>query len=465
MKPMFTRPETENRPAEQAVAVSEFVRQARALLERSFPLGWVAGEVASLTRAASGHCYFTLRDSAAQVRCVMYRSRAQLLPFQLREGQQVEVRALTTLYEARGEFQLQVENIRQAGQGNLFEAFLRLKERLNAEGLFDEARKRPLPPLPGRIGIVTSTAGAALHDVLVALQRRAPHLPLVIYPSPVQGADAGRRLTEAVSTAGRRAKLDGVDLLLLCRGGGSLEDLWAFNDEALVRAIAACPIPVIAGIGHETDFTLSDFVADLRAATPTAAAELASAGTLRASQTLAQLSESLRDAMQHRLDSAFERLDRSNLRLRHPRERLARQQVQIADLAARMKRASATRLERLQMRQEMLSRQLGSALPSITHLRLRLDQSALRLGAAQRHRLQALHQGLDALAAQLGSLNPESVLARGFAIVRDGDGRILRTASGLGPGDPISVQMHDASLLARIETLQAKGSNADPLQG
>lgn len=465
MKPMFTRPETENRPAEQAVTVSAFVRQARALLERSFPLGWVAGEVANLTRAASGHCYFTLRDSAAQVRCVMYRSRAQLLPFQLREGQQVEVRALTTLYEARGEFQLQVEHIRQAGQGNLFEAFLRLKERLNAEGLFDASHKRPLPVLPAGIGIVTSPAGAALHDVLVTLQRRAPHLPLVIYPSPVQGADAGRQLAQAVITAGRRAKADGIALLLVCRGGGSIEDLWAFNDEALVRAIASCPIPVIAGVGHETDFTLVDFVADLRAATPTAAAELASAGAYGASQALTRLAKSLRTAIEQKLDSAHERLDRNSMRLRHPRDRLEQQRQRTASLAARLQRASAAQLAHLRLRQQMLARQIGAAQPSTEHLRFRLDQSAKRLMAAEQHRRQGLQQRLRALGAQLDTLNPLAVLARGFAIVRDDQGRILRKAGPLSQGDVISVQMSDATLRARVETLHLKGSNADPLQG
>ncbi len=445
------------------MAVSEFVRHARRVLEGAFPLGWISGEVANLTRAASGHLYFTLRDSAAQVRCVMYRSRAQLLPFRLAEGQQVDVRALTTLYEPRGEFQLQVEGIRQAGRGGLFEAFLLLKERLAAEGLFDEARKRPLPPLPRGIGIVTSTAGAALHDVLVALGRRAPHLPVVIYPSPVQGTDAGGRLATAVAEAGARAATDGIDLLLVCRGGGSLEDLWAFNDEQLVRVIAASPIPVVCGIGHETDFTLADFAADLRAATPTAAAELASAGLVQAAQRLDRHREALRRLALRRVDGAFESLDRMRLRLRHPRERLARQRERLAALAPRLERTATLRVERLTARCDTLGHRLTHALPDIATEQQTLARLRQALSANLERRLATQRLQLDALRAQLGQLNPDAVLARGFAIVRDMQGRVVRDAAGLAPGDRIDVQTRDAHIAARVETLSAKGSKAEPL--
>lgn len=460
---MFTRPDAPFRPADEALAVSEFVRHARRLLEGAFPLGWISGEVANLTRAASGHLYFTLRDSAAQVRCVMYRSRAQLLPFRLAEGQQVDVRALTTLYEPRGEFQLQVEGIRQAGRGGLFEAFLRLKERLAAEGLFDETRKRPLPALPRGIGIVTSTAGAALHDVLVALGRRAPHLPVVIYPSPVQGADAGGRLAAAVSEAGVRASADRIDLLLVCRGGGSLEDLWAFNDEQLVRAIARSPIPVISGIGHETDFTLADFAADLRAATPTAAAEVASEGLLLAAQRLAQQREALRRLALRRVEGAYERLDHARLRLRHPRDRLARQHDRLAGLAPRLERAAALRIERLRNRCDLLRQRLEHALPDPASKRQTLARFEQALSASLARRLASGQQQLKALRAQLDQLNPDAVLARGFAIVRDSQGRVVRDTNGLAPGDQIDVQTRDARIAARIETLLAKGSKPSPL--
>lgn len=463
MQPMFTRPETPFRPADQVLAVSELVRHARQLLEGAFPLGWVSGEVANLTRAASGHVYFTLRDSAAQVRCVMYRSRAQLIPFRLQEGQRVEVRALTTLYEARGEFQLQVEGLRQAGRGGLFEAFLMLKERLAAEGLFDETRKRALPARPRGLGIVTSTAGAALHDVRVALQRRAPHLPIVIYPSPVQGADAGARLATAVATASRRATADAIDLLLVCRGGGSLEDLWAFNDEGLVRAIAACRIPVISGIGHETDFTLADFVADLRAATPTAAAELASESLLAAEQTLADHGAQLHRLIGRHIDRNWERLDRGRLRLRHPRERLAHQRERLERLVARLQRASAVRRATLQARTTVLSQRLARAAPNPAGLRAERLRQQQQLGASLRRQLAGRRSALEALGAQLGQLNPQAVLARGYAIVRDNVGHVVRGGRDLTPGEQIDVETANAHITARIETLQAKGSNPEPM--
>src|SRR5512146_927891 len=256
----------------EIVTVSALVRSVRDLLEQRYPLLWVAGEISNCVRAKSGHLYFSLKDETAQVRCVMFRNRGLYLDWEPREGLRVEVRALVTLYEPRGDFQLNVESMRRAGQGALFEAFLKLRDNLDKEGLFDAAHKRPLPPYPRRIGIVTSPQAAALRDVLTTLARRNPSIPVIIYPSPVQGEGAAQQLAAAVATAARRAE---CDLLILCRGGGSIEDLWAFNDENLARAIHACPIPVVTGIGHETDFTIAEFVADRRAATPTAAAELA----------------------------------------------------------------------------------------------------------------------------------------------------------------------------------------------
>ncbi|WP_207064345.1 exodeoxyribonuclease VII large subunit [Niveibacterium umoris] len=460
---MFTRPASPFLPADQVLAVSELVRHARRLLEGAFPLGWVGGEVVNLTRAASGHVYFTLRDSDAQVRCVMYRSRAQLIPFRLQEGQQVEVRALTTLYEPRGEFQLQVEGLRAAGCGRLFEALLRLKERLAAEGLFDEARKRPLPALPRGIGVVTSTAGAALHDVLVTLRRRAANLRVVIYPSPVQGAEAGNRLADAVASAGRRAQADGIDVLLLCRGGGSLEDLWAFNDETLVRTIAACPLPVVTGIGHETDFTLADFVADVRAATPTAAAELVSAGTVEALGELTRYAAMLPRLAQRQVDRAWERSDRARARLRHPRDRLARQQERVDMLTARLQRAANVRTDLMKLRASALAQRLRRAAPAMAkrHEVLAALQGRLDHGVAGQ--LLQGRQRLDSLGAQLGQLDPTAVLARGYAIVRNQRGQVVRLGSTLSPGERIKIETNDTHISAQVETLLAKGSNPDPL--
>ncbi|HEY1607671.1 MAG TPA: exodeoxyribonuclease VII large subunit, partial [Paraburkholderia sp.] len=258
---------------EVVVPVSALNRAIGAMLERSFPLAWVSGEVSNFTRAASGHWYFSIKDAQAQIRCVMFRGRAQYAEFVPREGDRIEVRALVTMYEPRGELQLNVEAVRRTGQGRLYEAFLRLKAQLEAEGLFDASRKRELPAHPRAIGIVTSMQAAALRDVLTTLCRRAPHVPVIVYPAPVQGAGSAEKLAAMIGTANARAE---VDVLVLCRGGGSIEDLWSFNDEGLARAIAASAIPVVSGVGHETDFTIADFAADLRAPTPTGAAELVS---------------------------------------------------------------------------------------------------------------------------------------------------------------------------------------------
>lgn len=434
-----------------ALPVSELIRQAKQALESRFPLQWVAGEVTNLTRAASGHLYFALRDESAQVRCVMYRSRAQLLPFRLAEGQHVEVRARVTLYEARGEFQLQAEDIREAGRGRLFEAFLRLKEKLAAEGLFAPERKRPLPTLPRGIGIVTSRDAAALHDILTTLARRAPHLPLVLYPSPVQGQGAGERLATQVRTAGRRAAADGIDVLLLCRGGGSIEDLWAFNDEALVRAIASSPIPVVSGVGHETDFTLSDFAADLRAATPTAAAEIVSAGHLDAIARLRRLARELAKAIRQRTDSAWETVDRARTRLTHPRERLTRQHERLAMLAGRLDQAIARQQERRGAKLALLASRLSARRPAPGRERERLAALAARLRQAGERFLGRRAERLANLAAHLDHLNPQAVLDRGYSLVRRADGSLLRSAGEVRAGEAITIHPALGAIEATID--------------
>src|SRR5688572_2027226 len=270
----------------QVLSVAALNRLAREALERNLPLCWVAGEVSNFKRYDSGHCYFTLKDETAQVDCVMFRNKAMLLGWQPENGMQVEVRACPSLYEGRGKFQLNVEAMRRAGLGALFEAFERLKTKLGSEGLFDAQRKRPLPLFPRVIGIVTSPRAAALRDVLTILKGRMPALPVIVYPTPVQGEGAAARIATALRTAARRAE---CDVLIVCRGGGSIEDLWAYNDEALARVIAASPIPIVSGVGHETDFTIADFVADVRAPTPTAAAQLASADRLELCAQVGQL--------------------------------------------------------------------------------------------------------------------------------------------------------------------------------
>lgn len=310
-EPTFSNPAS--KPS--VISVSALNNAVAQLLERNLPLTWVSGEISNFTRAASGHWYFTLKDQAAQVRAVMFRGRAQYADFQPKEGDKVEVRALVTLYAPRGDYQLSVEAIRRAGVGNLYEAFLRLKAQLEQEGLFDPARKRPIPPFVRRIGIITSPQAAALRDILTALKRRAPHIAVTLYPTPVQGEGAAAKIAQAIATANAREE---CDVLLVCRGGGSMEDLWAFNEEIVARTVAHSQIPVIAGIGHETDFTITDFAADLRAATPTAAAELAATPRAEWLDLLARQAQQLQRAQSRLLNEQQQTLDWLARRLQSP---------------------------------------------------------------------------------------------------------------------------------------------------
>jgi exodeoxyribonuclease VII large subunit len=451
----FSRPFDGTDPAPGGGAiltVSALNRLAREALETRFPLLWVGGEVSNLTRAPSGHLYFTLKDPQAQVRCTMWRSRAQLLPFQLENGMRVEARALVTLYEPRGDFQLAVEALRRTGVGNLYEAFLRLKDKLAAEGLFDPAAKRPVPLFPRRIGVITSPAAAAWRDVLATLARRAPHLEVVLYPAPVQGDLAPRGLLEALRSASSRAATDHVDVLLLVRGGGSIEDLWAFNNEALARAVRACPVPVVSGVGHESDFTIVDFVADARAATPTGAAELVSAGFHAARVRLANLGRSLAASLQYRLHMLAQRVDRAALRLVHPRDRLQRGREQCERLRRRLADAMARRLERLAARNDMLALRLARRQPDIERDRERCARAAARLAQAGNALLARRAERLAGLAAHLQHLAPQAVLARGYSITRDEAGRILRDAAAVAAGDRVSVQLANGRLRATVNS-------------
>jgi exodeoxyribonuclease VII large subunit len=410
----------------EILTVAELNRAARRLLEQQFPLLWVAGEISNLTRAASGHVYFSLKDAQAQVRCVMFRSRAQLLPWQLDNGQQVEVQALVTLYEARGDFQLNVEGMRRAGIGRLYELFLKLREKLAAEGLFAAERKRGLPRYPKRVGIVTSPQAAALRDVIAAFRRRAPHVELIIYPTLVQGADAPAAIVAALNAAHARNE---CELLLVVRGGGSIEDLWAFNDEAVARTLAVSPAPTIAGIGHETDTTIVDYVADRRAATPTAAAELASAGWFEAAAEIDALEDALRRTIQSALETRMQALDRLALRLVHPAQRLA-----------------ATR-----QRLELLAHRLQAAIQQRKAQQPRLDRLGHRLRQAMAAQCARRHQQLSRCQGALAALSPLATLERGYSIVRGPDGAIVRDAAQLAAGDDLQLQFARGKVSARVK--------------
>ena len=418
------------------IPVSLLNRMARERLESAFPLCWVAGEISNLTYAASGHVYFTLKDAQAQVRCVMYRNRAQLLGWRLANGQRIEARVLVTLYEARGDFQLNVENARQAGTGNLYEEFLRRKARLDAEGLFAPEHKRDLPAFPRRIGLITSPQAAALRDVLTTLRRRAPQVGVVLYPTPVQGAGAAREIVAALRMAGERKE---CDLLILCRGGGSLEDLWEFNDEALARAIRACPLLVISGVGHETDFTLADFAADCRAPTPTAAAELAAPARDALLDTLAAQRRQLQRQWQTALQSRQQALDLLALRLVHPAEQIARQRRQLDHLAHRLGGALAQTCARRRQALGALGQRLTVARPQTERAARRLDALAHRLDAAGHQALDERRANLARFAAALAHLNPQAVLERGYSLVTDEHGVIVRDSRTLEPNARIAV--------------------------
>ena len=424
----------------EILTVSALNHRVRATLQQNFPLLWISGEVSNLTRAASGHIYFSLKDESAQVRCAMFRNRAQLIPWRLENGQQVEAQALVTLYEARGEFQLNIEGLRRAGLGKLYEAFARLREHLEHEGLFATERKRPLPRFPRRVGIVSSPQAAALHDIVINLQRRAPLLPAILYPTPVQGDGSAEKIAAAIALAGERSVEDRIDVLIVARGGGSIEDLWAFNEEVVARAIAACPVPVVSGVGHENDICIADFVADQRAATPTAAAELVSAGWFAAANELLTLRISLQRSLRTQLEARMQRLDLLTHRLVHPGRQLERDQQAVAHLATRL---SAVLTRHLQQNAGNLARwrlRLAQARPTTQAAATRLALARHRLNALAKRRLEMGRAHLDTLVASLTQLNPQATLERGYSIVRNQQGTVISSSLQLAIGDAIELR-------------------------
>jgi exodeoxyribonuclease VII large subunit len=417
-------------------SVTELNRAVRGLLERELPLMWVSGEISNLTIAASGHCYFSLKDGGAQVRSVMFRNRAMLLPFKPREGLKVEARVTVTLYEARGDFQVNVESMRPAGLGALYEAYERLKARLAAEGLFDAARKRPLPAMPRAIGLVTSPQAAALRDVLTTLRRRAPHVSVVLYPTAVQGEGAADRIAAMIAVANARAE---VDLLIVCRGGGSIEDLWAFNEEVVARAMATSALPVVSGVGHETDFTIADFAADLRAPTPTAAAELASPDRQQMLADVAALRQQLLRLSRQHLQARMQTLDYLSRRLVHPGERIRQQGLALQQARQRLAVQMARRLDQARWRVATQQERWMRWRPDVARQTTRLATVARQLAERMAVLLHRQSSRVDALAGRLTALNPEAVLARGYSLVADRDGRLVRDAASLRHGQRLQL--------------------------
>lgn len=439
-------------------SVSRLNREARELLEGGLPLLWVEGEISNLARPASRHLYFTLKDDAAQVRCAMFRNHNLYLRFAPRDGMRVLARARVSLYEARGEFQLLVEHMEEAGFGALQRAFEALKQKLAIEGLFDNARKRPLPVFPECLGIVTSPSGAALRDILSVLRRRYPGLPVVIYPTLVQGEAASAAIVEALALAALRRE---CDVLILARGGGSLEDLWAFNDEQLARAVAACPIPVVSGVGHEIDFTLADLAADARAATPSAAAELVSPDRIELMDRLLKhrqkLDRLMGDGMQ-RWRRDFSWLQ-GRLRQCHPGKRLQQQNQRLDELEQRL--GLAMRYD-LQLRTGRINGFVGrlrrhSPQPRLIKAFARNQHLRQRLDTAIGHCLDARHQGLTRLARTLDAVSPLATLRRGYAIAtRAKEPAPLLSNRQVHRGEDIQVRLAEGRLSATVTSSDAE---------
>jgi exodeoxyribonuclease VII large subunit len=436
--------------------VSRLNAEVRAVLEGSFPLLWVTGEMSNLSIPSSGHAYFSLKDAHAQVRCALFRGQRIRLRFAPANGQQVLVRARVGLYEGRGEFQLIVEHMEPAGEGALRQAIEQLKARLAAEGLFETSRKRALPAFPRQVGVITSPTGAAIRDVLSVLRRRLPTLPVVIYPAPVQGADAPAQLLRALELANARRE---CDVLLLVRGGGSLEDLLAFNDEALVRALAASALPVVSGIGHEIDFTLADLAADRRAPTPSAAAELVSPDRAELGPRLAGLGRTLQAALSRALEGAALRLTRATRQLErlHPASQLRQRQQRLDDLELRLRRYPGRLLLGLGAGLTTLEARLRGQSPA--H---RLKRGILQVQGWRQRLLTAMDRHLDRRQERLGraggtldAVSPLATLARGYAIVQQHPaGTLLRDAAAAAPGQWIQARLARGSLLCRVEAVQ-----------
>lgn len=413
----------------EVLTVSELNEALALMLDKEFPLLWVAGEVSGFTRAASGHWYFTLKDDDSQIRVVMFRGRARLASFTPKHGDHIEVRGTLGMYQPRGELQLNVDTIRHAGAGNRYEAFLRLKAKLESEGLFRADRKRAIPVFVETVGIVTSPQAAALRDVLTTLARRAPHVRIILYPTLVQGADAHEKIAEAIALASGRAE---CDALLVCRGGGSIEDLWSFNEETVARAIAACSLPVISGIGHETDFTIADFVADVRAPTPTAAAELVSRSRNDWLEGLSILAMRMARTMERRINQSTQHTDMLLRRLVSPKAYIHQERQRLNTFEARMR----------------------AKLPDSSILNYQLSGLREQLRMVASASLGSKRQHIRVLSTQLELLNPQRILDRGYAIMQNERGQIVRSPADIPVKRPMMVRLAKGSAEVVVDSVQ-----------
>lgn len=413
------------------------------------PLLWVEGEISNFARPASGHWYFTLKDQQAQIRCAMFRNRNGLASIQPGNGQQVLVRCRVSIYEGRGDYQLIVEHLEDAGLGALQRKFDQLKIQLQQEGLFDPAHKQPLPAMPQHIGVITSPTGAAIRDILTVLKRRFPTTAVTIYPAQVQGAEAAPQIIQAIEQANRQQS---CDALIVGRGGGSLEDLWAFNEEAVARAIFASTIPVVSAVGHEVDYTIADFVADARAATPSAAAEMLSPDGRELAASFQGFEQLLSQAAQRQINNACQQLDALSKRLRHPGERIADWHQQLDHMEARLKHSAASRVEQRQSTLNSLVGRLNRHHPQdkLQQFSIRTRHLRQRMDTAMAQILRDKQSTWESTSQLLHAVSPLNTLERGYAIVRDSENHLVRQVKDVSPGDIISAKLRDGSLLCTV---------------
>jgi exodeoxyribonuclease VII large subunit len=449
-------------PSREIFTIGRLNREARVLLERGLGTLWLEGEISNLSRPSSGHWYFSLKDEAAQVRCAMFRQRNLQVRFPVKDGAHVLARGRVSLYEARGEFQVVIDHLEEAGEGLLRRRFEELKARLGAEGLFDSRHKQPLPRLPGRIGVITSPTGAALRDILHILRRRFPAVPVLIYPVAVQGEAAPREIEQALRLASARRD---CDVLIVARGGGSLEDLWAFNDEAVARAIFACPIPVVSGVGHEVDFTIADLVADERAPTPSGAAERVVPDRAEWLRGFALAAQRVQAAMRRRLNELRNRLDVREQRLArtHPGVRLRQHAQRLDELEERLKLAARARIERARARHTTAASLLLRASPAIRvqSQRIRLDAARRALNAGIRGGISAAQRRFELAGRTLHAVSPLATLDRGYAIVADAAGKVVQDAASLVAGDRVEARLARGRFSA---TVTGTSRESEPLR-
>ncbi len=448
-------------PTANIFTVSRLNTTVRQLLENEMGLVWLSAEISNFSQPSSGHWYFTLKDDGAQVRCAMFRNSNRRVTFRPQHGQQVLVRASITLYEPRGDYQLIIESMHPAGEGLLQQQFEQLKARLAAEGLFDQQFKQPLPEPARQVGVITSATGAALHDVLRVLHRRDPSLPVIIYPTPVQGVDAPAAIVRAIELANQR---DECDVLIVGRGGGSLEDLWSFNDERVARAIFASRLPIVSAVGHETDVTIADFVADLRAPTPSAAAEIVSRNQIELLRRLQSQQQRMEMAMDFYIAEQQRRFTRIQHRLQqqHPQLRLARQQTTLFQLQRRLGEAMDQRLRVANRQQDRVLQRLNQQQPQgrILRAQQQMQQWQYRLQQGMEKQLNHNRQRFGNLAAQLEGVSPLATLARGFSVTTDTQGQLVKKTQQLHKGDLLRTRLDDGWVESQVTALEPQKSRS-----